>query len=268
VTERDIPYIDENLAQQPEELRRDIAALGRSDLYFFSKGILGYRDMTRHCHGPMCTFLDQHPALHKLILHPRGTFKSSVGCIARRLQGVCRNVESRALIANETATNAEGFLGAIKQHAEGNRRFRALYSELIPPDTRRVEWNQQELTFYRQGAYVEPTLSAIGMTGAWTSRHFNHITFDDPISEEAAKSELVMRDVITRISKVFSLMTNPDKDTFDLIGTRWAFFDVYSYMTEWLGDDLARFARGALEDGESIFPELLSLADTQRTGHG
>ena len=259
MVDRDIPFIDDDLAHTPEDIRRDLAELGRNDLFFFSKGILGNHDLTVQCHGPLCTFFDKHPARFKLVLHPRGTFKSTIGTVARSLQRVCRDPESRTLIANETATNAQGFLGAIKQHAESNARFRALYSDVIPLDTRKVPWNQDALTFRRQGAYVEPTISAIGMTGAWTSRHFSHIGFDDPISEDAARSDLVMRDVITRISKVFSLMTDPSLDSFDLTGTRWAFFDVYSHMMEWLGADLARFIRGAVEDGKSIFPERLPL---------
>ncbi len=257
--DQDLPLLDENLAQAPADLRHDLAVAASNDLYFFAKGILGYRDMTEACHGPFCTFLDKHPARFKLALQPRGHYKTSVGTVSRPLQKLTQNAEHRILIANETAENAEGFLGAIKNHVEGNRRFRALYSGLIPPDIRKVKWSQHALEFKREGSYVEPSISAIGMTGAWTSRHYTHIDFDDPISEEAAKSERVMQDVITRISKVFSLMTDVENDTFDLIGTRWAFYDVYSYMVQWLGEEMAQFVRGAIEDGQPIFPQKFSL---------
>jgi len=156
MVDRDIPFIDDDLAHTPEDIRRDLAELGRNDLFFFSKGILGNHDLTVQCHGPLCTFFDKHPARFKLVLHPRGTFKSTIGTVARSLQRVCRDPESRTLIANETATNAQGFLGAIKQHAESNARFRALYSDVIPLDTRKVPWNQDALTFRRQGAYSRP----------------------------------------------------------------------------------------------------------------
>ena len=257
--DKDIPYIDEDLARVPEDIRRDLAEQGRNDLYFFAKGILGYKDMTMKCHGPTCAFLDNNPAQFKLLLKPRGHYKTSVATIARPLQKVCRNPEVRLLIANETATNAERFLSAIKQHCEGNKRFRALYSSVIPTDVKKVRWSSKELEFVRQGAYPEPTIDTVGMTGAWTSRHFDHMTFDDIISEEAAKSEKVMFDVINRISKLFSLMVNPEVGTFDLVGTRWAFWDVYSYMIKWLGPKMAKLIRAAIEDGEPIFPEKFSL---------
>jgi len=170
-----------------------------------------------------------------------------------------REPEQRALIANENATNAERFLRAIRQHAESNKVFRAVFSNRIPKDTRRVRWNDSELDFMRQGHYPEPSIDTIGMSGAMTSRHYTHMTFDDPISEEAVKSDKVMNDTISRIHKLLSLFVKPEKDTFWLVGTRWSLNDVYADFQAKYADRLARFVRSAIEDGEPIFPELLSL---------
>jgi len=148
-------------------------------------------------------------------------------------------------------------LGAIKQHAESNRIFRTLYSSLIPK--RPTRWSSEELEFVRDWRGPEPSIDTMGMTGAMTSRHYTHITVDDPISEEATKSELVMQDIITRIDKIFSLMVKPTDDTFDLIGTRWALHDVYSHFLKRLGHRFAVFARGATIDDKPIFPELITL---------
>lgn len=222
----------------------------------FARGVLGYSDLTEGCHGPLCTWLDDNPARFKLVLHPRDTFKTTIN-VSRVIQKVVQNQENRILLANETATNAQRFLSIIRTHAESNRRFRALYSHVIPADSKR--WSQEELLFNRKGVYAEPTVDSIGMTGAVTSRHYTHLTFDDLISEEAAKSQLVMNDTITRFSKLFSLMVNPGLDTFDLVGTRWAFYDLYSYAMKRFGTSLARYIRGAIEDGQAIFPERLSL---------
>lgn len=255
----DLPHLDESVTQLPSDIRRDLAETGKSNLYFFAKAILGYRDMTESCHLPMCVWLDHNPSRFKLVLYPRGHYKSSVATISRRLQGVMRNANSRALIVNETSGNATDFLRAIKQHTESNKVFRALYSDRIPKDTKKTIWNDEEVIFPREWMGPEPTIKAMGMTGALTSKHFTHITIDDPISEEATKSEKVMQDSITRIDKITSLMVKPELDTVDLIGTRWAFFDVYSkWMTNY-GPKLARFIRAAVEDGEPIFPELISL---------
>lgn len=255
----DLPSLDEEVVRMPDDIRRDIGRFAAGHLYYFDKAVLGYKDMTEDCHGPLCTFFDENTKRFKMALYPRGHLKSHVITIGRSLQKVARNPEERILLGNETMTNAEHFLSSIKAHVESNKIFRALYSHIIPKDIRKVRWSSQELEFVRQGIYPDPTITAIGMTGAYTSRHFTHLVFDDPISEEAAKSMTVMEDVINRISKLMSLMVDPDHNSADLVGTRWAFYDVYAYWEMWLKEQLARVIRGALEDGKPIWPERFSV---------
>lgn len=260
MADQDIPNIDKDISLLPADIRQDLAESGRRNLYFFAKGVLGFRDMSESCHKPFCEFLDHNPSRFKLILMPRGHFKTSVATISRVMQKVVTNPNRRILLANETSTNAERFLSAIRQQAESNKVFRALYSDVIPKDFRKVPaWNNKELYFVRDWRGPEPTVDTIGMTGTMTSRHFTDITVDDPISEEAAKSPSVMQDVITRVDKMFSLMVKPEEDLFELTGTRWALHDVYSYFLGKLGHRFAVFARGAIKDGQPIFPELITL---------
>lgn len=247
------------MQQLDSDTLRDLAETGRRNLFFFDKGILGYKDMTESCHGPLCVFIDQNGCRFKLILMPRDHYKTSVVTIGSSMQKAVRNPNERILIANESATNAERMLRAIRLHCESNRVFRTLYSSVIPKETRKVRWNDSELDFVRQEIYPEPTFDTIGMTGAVTSRHYSHMVFDDPISEEAIKSEKVMQDTINRMSAVLSLLSKPETDSFWLVGTRWALHDVYSHHMQLYGERMARFIRGAIEDGKPIFPELISL---------
>lgn len=237
---------------------QDIATRASGDLYTFAT-ILGFTKIRPHAHGPVCTFINHNPSRFKLILMPRDHYKTSLVTISGSLQKVIQNPEHRLLIANETSTNAERFLRAIRQIAEKNRIFRTLYSDLIPKDPRKVRWNDSELDFNRQGFYPEPTIDTIGMSGALTSRHYTHMTFDDPISEEAMKSEKTMSDVIERMSAILALLVEPNTDSWWLVGTRWAFHDVYSHHMKKYGPHLAKLIRAAIEDGEPIFPELLSV---------
>lgn len=258
MTDVDLPGLDSHIAGLTHDIRSDLAERGKRDLMFFGKGVLGYKDMTHDCHGPLCVYINTNKAQFKLILHPRDTFKTSVVTISGNLQKYLCDHEERILIGNESATNAERFLRAIRQHAESNRVFRALYSEVIPNDTRRVRWNDSELDFVRQGHYPEPTFDSIGMTGSVTSRHYTHICFDDPISEEAVKSPLVMQDTINRMSALTALLTKPEYNTVWLVGTRWALHDVYSWYEKTFALRLSKFARGIVEEGKIIFPELIS----------
>lgn len=236
----------------PQDLRRDLAERGRRDLFFLSTAVLGYRDLYPPCHGPLCVFVDSNTGQFRVVLMPRDHLKTSIVTIGGTLQEVLRNVNARCLIANESATNAERMLRAIRQHAEGNRVFRTLYSDIIPKDT--ATWNNSELVFNRQWVGPEPTIDTVGMTGAFTSRHYTYITCDDPISEEAIKSEKVMKDTIDRFSRFLSLLVDPSKDRIILVGTRWAMHDIYSWTMNMWGSMLTKFVRAAVEDDEIIWP--------------
>lgn len=259
MNEQDLPYLDPTVAQMSSDLRQDLATALSNDLLKFAFGVLGYHDLTIGCHGPLASFLDNNPARYKHVEMPRDHLKTSLCNIARNMQKVSKNPNERILIINETSANAERFLGAIRQHAEGNKIFRALYSHVIPPDTKKVPWNNSELRFRRTWVGPEPTIDSMGMTGAVVSRHYTHICIDDPISEDAVKSELVMEDAINRITKVLTLMVNPGEDSFDLIGTRWAFADLYRHFMRLYKGKMALFIRGAIEDGFPIWPQRFSL---------
>lgn len=256
----DLPNLDGDLTREPEDVRQDLAEAFSRDLFMFNRGVLGYKDLTEDCHGPLCTWHDQNPSRFKLTLIPRGHLKTSCLTIGKTMQRVVRNPENRILLANEVSKNSERFLQAIKAHADTNKRFRTLYSHLIPDESkRRTSWSQTELTFNRKGIYTVPTIDTVGMTGAMTSRHYTHLMIDDPISLEAAQSKIVMMDVITRLSTLLSLMDRPGEDSFDLIGTRWAYFDVYTHFMQWFGEKMAKYIRAAVEDNIPIWPERFSL---------
>lgn len=257
----DLPNQAKAIVELPADLREDMRQRGLGDLFFFNKAVLGYTDMTVSAHGHLCAFIQSNKKRFKRILMPRDHLKTSVVTIGGNLQKAVRDPNKRILIANESATNAERMLRGIRQHCESNRMFRALYGHVIPKDTRKVRWNDSELDFVRSAIFPEPTFDTIGMTGSVTSRHYSDMCFDDPISEEAVKSEKVMQDVISRMSAITSLLTDATKDEVWLVGTRWALHDVYSwfdksYPESWVG----KFSRSVITpEGDPIWPERFPL---------
>ena len=251
----DLPDQDPELVAQPYDVLRDLATEAANNLRFLCSGILGYQDLTEQCHGALCTFVDTNPALLKLILMPRDHFKTTVVTIGGTIQKVIRNPDNTNLICNESSTNAERMLRAIRVHAESNRKFRTIFSQLIPKDTRSVRWNDHELDFNRQDIRPEPSIDTVGMSSAMTSRHYHHITFDDPISEEAAGSDSVMRSAIERVKAQQALLVRPAEDSITYVGTRWAFRDIYTWLTKTYPARLRKFIRAAIEDDKILFPE-------------
>lgn len=258
MADQDLPGLDAEITDLSPDIRKDLAEKGKSDLYFFAKGIMGYKQMVPHVHLPLCMFFDEHPGRFKLVLMPRGHYKTSVN-IARVTQMAVRNPNARILFLNEVAENAEGFLGTIKEHFESNAIMRSLYSSVIPKNYRATKWNSKELRLVRDWKGPQATIEAMGMNSTLTSNHFTHMAIDDPISEDAVKSASVMGDAILRLGKIFSLMVEPEKDTFDFVGTPWALYDVYTWLQRKFGDKLARYICPVLKDGQPIFPELMSL---------
>ena len=252
----DIPHLDDDIVRLPKDIRDDIAERLRWNHFGFSM-LCGMKDITESCHGPVSVFIDHNPAQFKFMLMPRDHLKTSHITIAGTLQKVTQNAEHRLAIFNAIGKKAVNMLLTIRDIVDTNRIFRSLYSDIIPPASRRGGWNQEGLMFVRQGSYQDPTISAYGMDAAATSSHFTHQTWDDPIEEEAYKSDSVMADAITRMSGIHALMDTPHKDTVWVVGTRWALRDVYShYMTAWAGRS-AKLIRSIVEDGKIIFPEKM-----------
>jgi len=263
----DLPNLDSSITLLPEDFRKDISETALGNLYVFGKSVMGFSKMTIHTHGPLCVFIDHNKAQFKLMMMPRDTFKTSVVTISANTRLAVRNPNERILIGNEGHTNAQRFLRGIRETCENNKVFRALYSHVIPRDTRKTRWNDTELQFVRTWNGPEPTFDTIGMTGGFTSRHYTHICWDDVISEEAARSDKVMRDTTERVMGFRSLLVEPEASTCWWVGTHWSFADTYVHVKKTLGPRVAKFIRGILEDGQSIFPELMNLSTIAEIRH-
>lgn len=256
----DLPGLDPDLVQESTDVLADLAHEGKYDLYLFDSAILGYSKMTPSVHGPLCTFFTVNPAQYKQGLMPRDHFKSSCITIGGNLQKAVRDPNKRIHIKNERDDNASRFLSAMQTHCLSNQLFRSLYGQYIPKDTRKVRWNANEMDMEgRSGIFPEPTISCSGARTATTSNHYTDLTWDDPISDEAAKSEIVMEDTWTRMKSSINLLAEPEESEMWVVGTNWSHNDVYIRWMKHFGQYTAKLARGAIENGKPIFPELISI---------
>lgn len=261
----DIPQLDEAVVQLPSDMRDALRSRAESDLYFFNKAIMGFKDMTPRAHGDFCQFLQREPdadgkGRFKLALMPRDHFKSSCGSVGQPAQKSLRNPDKRILIVNEISGNAQGFLRGIRTQFEGNRVLRSLWSDVIPKNTRTVKWNDDQLTLNRNVSTPEATITAAGMTTTLTSQHFTDLITDDPISEEAIASPSVMETAIQRLKGFPSLFVKPNVDTWTYIGTPWAMYDTVTWFRKSYAELLWEFGRScySADDGQLLFPELIS----------
>lgn len=240
---------------QVEQLRKR----ARRDLYFLSKGIIGFEQVNPRTHGGLCRFMDSDPALRRLLLMPRGHLKSSIATVADSVRLALDDPDNcRILIANETATGAETFLRLIKQQFESNSVLRALFPELIPTrfQGQGVTWAAHQASIVRNSIHASPTWRAIGVGGAAVGYHFSRIKCDDLIGLEADDSPAVMKEAIDWNDNIEPLLTNDKVDVIDWIGTRRKRHDLYSHVMSNYSGRLHVYTREAIEHDEIIFPEM------------
>lgn len=264
-----------------EEQRQFLRNKCRQSLYFLCKAVLGFRDFTPSIHLPAANFIQQQHGKRKLFMLPRSFFKSYLATIGYPVWLLIqepdpskdfRGAEERILIANATATNSEQFLSKIKSIFERNTLFQWLFPELIPDFTSKdLRWNVQQITIPRPVDYPEPTISTIGVGGAVVSRHYTRIILDDLVNDQHAASPDLMRKAIDWYKYTESLLEVSSRDELLVIGTRWSFNDLYSYIEENEGDYSAtnplgfvKHKRYAIEDDKPIFPERYPFAELQR----
>jgi hypothetical protein len=244
-----------------QELKR-VAHLAKNDLYLFAKGVLGYDRLTRRVHADPCRFLEREGVPHRrLLLMPRDHYKTTICTIADTIRRIVKRPEIRILIGNESGENACLMLAEIKRHFERNRRFRAMYPYVIPENFGKTIWSKDAILVPREGYAREPTVSAIGTSGAVVSRHFNLLKLDDIIGKEAMESPSVMTKSINWLNQTVSLLEVPKEDEIHMVGTRWSFDDAYQHAMDNMGfETMIRKAVVQGPDGpEPLFPELVDM---------
>lgn len=246
---------------------QDLRELFKTDLYFASKGILGYDQLREEAHRPLCDYLTYDDAMRKMVLMPRGHLKSTIATVSRSIQKAVKAPDTyRGCIQNEVATKADLFLWEIKQHWEKNEVLKALFPELVPerfsgPGS---DWSHNMASIRRNSVMKESTWTTIGAGGSAVGLHFTDITPDDLIGEQHKNSRAEMERVKNWNHGQEALLDNPDKNEICWVGTRKTVDDLYSDVMEIFEGELSLFIREPIEDGKVIFPLKFSMERFER----
>jgi phage terminase large subunit-like protein len=233
---------------------------GLDDLYFFNRYVLETDERRRsllvpHVHGEWAEWYKKSKARIKMILVPRGCFKSTFFTVGGTLQALAQNRNHRVLIANATLANSQRFLGEIKDHLRKNTQYQELYGEFYDP---KLRWNEDEIevTGRALGA-KEASVTAVGVGGNLVSQHYSIILSDDLVNLENSATRYQADKVIDWWKRAFSLLDYDGEML--IIGTRWSHYELYSWIVDKYPDMIDVYIRGAfLPDGREYFPELLN----------
>lgn len=301
-----------DILEKSEDLKKlTLSEKIKDNLYFFNKYILGYDLMTEEAHKGLCLItqslntnqqkcveeLNKLPKFNyqntrdsvifkneytendlkknfRLILMPRGSFKSTCVTIGYTLWLLLHNSNLRILVDSETFDKSRAFISEAKAHMEENEKYREIYKIIygVYPDSKKAKdkWTDTELNVGgRTRRLKEPTLSAAGIGVTKVGMHYDVIIADDLHSEKNITTKEQIDTVVTHYKLLLSLLEPNGKMI--VIGTRWDYKDTYQYI---LDNEIKRFtvyARQAIfPDGSLFFPQRLTqdFLESQKLSQG
>ncbi len=233
--------------------------------FFYCRDVLGYKDLYRPFHQPICDHVVAKDRF-KLLQAARQSFKSSIGTIGYATWRIAKEtIETgecniRILIASEVKELAQEFSKAIINMVQ-EPRWKELYGDHKGAD-RRGGWGMYSFTskFRTLARIKEPTITFMSMDAPKTGFHFDLIIADDLEAERNSAS----RDQIERCWDFYRLqmsLLEPENGQMSLISTRWHYDDIYARIIERNEEDeegerYRIFIKPArTKDGELTWPE-------------
>jgi len=136
-------------------------------LFALSTCFLGYKDVTPSTHRPIIQALESS-ITRKIICVPRGSLKSSLGCVAYPIWLLLNNPNLRILIDSELFSNSATFLREIQGHLM-NPELSAIFGEF-----KTKTWNTDEIVIKQRTKILkEPSITVGGVGTTRVGQHYD-----------------------------------------------------------------------------------------------
>lgn len=262
-------------AQEEERVKAEIRLLCQKDLHYLAKEVLGYNRLTDHYHRTMARDIDTPKYKFKLLLHPRGHFKSTIGTESYAIKKLLEDPDERILITNVKLGNSRKFLRAIANHFEKNARFRWLFRDWwidkYATEFEKAEFGdkldwivrntQDEFTLLRPGEGREASITTGALDASMVSQHYSTVIADDLVNREFVRTVEGVERSVLYFKDLLDLL-DPNGEMM-LIGTRWAHMDLYGWIIEEFGGVASlRVPKGFVK--EEIIKESEKVAEEDK----
>jgi len=242
----------------------------RTDLFWLCQYILGFDKVTPHVHGPMIahlqqfdiqgqdvlqpdnTFLYTPPAVdpvkilagsrRRLLLAPRGWYKTSVNVVAHSIQWVLNYPDITMHLIHASQELIEFMMILIKEKFHHNPAMRYFFPEFCPPE-RKKEWGSRQYfdTPARRHFTQAPTISVGGIESTRAGMHYHVLKFTDIVDEKNTTTKELCQKVIYNYGMYRNLLVSPNY-WIDIEGTRYNYSDLYGrIIDEWLKQEKKEF---------------------------
>lgn len=246
-----LELFSDRFAKLPKDERdRSALVLSRelytNDFYLYSKFLLGYGDLEWETHGETIKTYESL-AQRKIVVLPRGTFKSSLGCVAYPMWRLEKNPDTTILIDSEIHNNSKNFLREIKGHYASEKYLRVF------GDRTGGKWGESEVTVAtRVRNRKEASITVGGIGTVKVGQHYDVIIGDDYNSPTNSDTVEKCQKVIDHVRYNLNIL-NPGGE-YVFIGTRYAERDVIGFLLkDVLGETL--MAEGKIERTLSATPQ-------------
>ena len=196
----------------------------RESLGAFSYQCLGYQGLNPRTHRDMIKALESN-SKRKLIIMPRGTFKTTIGSVAYPLWLLTQNPNLRIMLDSELYTNSKMRVREIRAHLESDN-FIKHYG-----NWKGSTWSDGELIIApRTKILKEPSIFASGISASKTGVHADVIIADDLNSPlNTNNPENAMK--VVEHTKYYTSILEPD-GILVYIGTRYSANDTYQMIID------------------------------------
>lgn len=225
---------DEQFATAREILRRYYL----DNFFAFAKEFLRYNLLEWKVHEQFVRVFES-TAPRKIVVMPRGTFKSTLGSVAYPIWRLLRDPNQTILLDSELYSNSKNFLREIKGHFE-SERMTQLFGNQVGP-----KWDEGEIIIGSRTSNIKEASITVGGLGTTkVGQHYGLIIGDDYNSPQNSENPEKCQKVIDHVRYNLNIL-NPGGE-YLIIGTRYAERDVIGFfLSEVLGE--TKLAEGKLE---------------------
>lgn len=217
----------DGLDELPHEEQAQTALLGfqellKSDYMAYCRHALGYTDVNWRTHGETIKALES-AAQRKILVLPRGTFKSSLACVAYPMWRLERDPDLTILLDSEIFNNSKNFLREIRAHY-ASERYTRIFGERAG-----AKWGESEITIAtRVRNRKEASITVGGIGTVKVGQHYDLIIGDDYNSPSNSDTLEKCEKVINHMRYNLNIL-NPGGE-YVFVGTRYAERDVIGFL--------------------------------------
>lgn len=221
------------------EMRQRRVESWRKSKSLFMRQALGYRTIKPF----QVNMVNHHGKLNlgryiSLVLCPRDSGKSWASTIGDGVYEICHNPNLRGQIVAEAQDTAVMFLSEIKQHLEDNPNIETYYGKHKPDTRSDRSWATRKIvSAQRTKIMKEPTMEALGATGAIVGRHVDIQWLDDIVSDRTSDKPEKREALLTWYDKILLPVLEQGGEQ-RIRGTRYFHDDLYDQLIKRYGENI------------------------------